>query len=84
MWKTPADWLLAFLNLTHEVQEHRARLHSMEQRTRDLEKVVKLLAQEQRHAREIDASAREKRTLEVERELLRREWISTPRRKKRK
>ncbi|HAB18614.1 MAG TPA: hypothetical protein PLX89_17460 [Verrucomicrobiota bacterium] len=60
MWKTLADWLHAFLNMTRELQEHRVCLRQLEGRIRDTEESVKLLALELRHSREVDAAAREK------------------------
>ena len=50
MWKTLSNWLLAFLNMTREVQEHRATIKRLEERIRDQEEAIKLLAHQQRHA----------------------------------
>ncbi len=52
MWKTLADWLLAVLNMTRELEENRASVRRLEARLRDLEEAIKLLALAQRHARE--------------------------------
>ena len=60
MWKVLSEWLLAFLNMARELQEHRTNLRELEQRTRDLEEAIKLLAQEQRHSRDIAQAEREK------------------------
>ena len=67
MWRTLADWLLAVLNMTRELEENRATIRRLETRLRDLEEAIKLLAQEQRHARELDAAEREKLLLLLER-----------------
>ena len=69
MWKTLSDWLLAFLNLTRELEENRASIRRMEARIRDIEEAIKLLAQEQRHARELELVEREKLLLRVQHEL---------------
>ena len=69
MWKTLSGWLLAFLNLAREVEENRGRIRKLEERLRDLEEAVRLLAQEQRHARDWESSQREKLLLQLERDL---------------
>jgi hypothetical protein len=69
MWKTLSDWLLAFLNMARELQEHRTSLRKLEDRMRDMEEAIKLLAQEQRHSRDMEAVNREKLLLQLEREL---------------
>jgi len=69
MWKTLSDWLLAFLNMARELQEHRTSLRNLEDRMRDMEEAIKLLAQEQRHSRDMEATNREKLLLQLEREL---------------
>ena len=69
MWKTLADWLHAFLNMTRELQEHRTSIRQMDDRVRDLEEAIKLLALELRHSREAEAAAREKLLLQIERQL---------------
>ena len=69
MWKTLSDWLLAFLNMARELQEHRTGIRKLEERMRDMEEAIKLLAQEQRHSRDIEATNREKLLLQLEREL---------------
>ena len=60
MWKVISEWLLAFVNMGRELQEHRTSIRQLEQRTRDMEEAIKLLAQEQRHAREMERAEREK------------------------
>jgi uncharacterized coiled-coil DUF342 family protein len=59
--------LLAVLNMTRELEENRATIRRLETRLRDLEEAIKLLAQEQRHARELEAAEREKLLLLLER-----------------
>jgi hypothetical protein len=66
MWKTIADWAAAFLGMARELQEHRESIRRLETRTRDLEEALKLLAQELRHSRHIDASEREKLLLKID------------------
>lgn len=84
MWKTLADWLHAFLNMTRELQEHRTSIRELEGRLRDVEEAIKLLALEQRHARESEAAARDKLMLQIERELNRAKALpATGRRRKR-
>jgi len=65
MWRTLSDWFLAVLNMTRELQEHRATIRRLEERLRDMEEAMKLLALEQRHARELEASEREKLLLRI-------------------
>jgi len=69
MWKTLSDWLLAFLNMARELEENRASIRRFETRLRDLEEAIKLLAQEYRHARELESSEREKLFLRLQQEL---------------
>jgi len=69
MWKTVADWLLAFFGMARELEEHRNTIRRLEERTRNLEEALRLLAQEQRHTRELESSEREKLLLKLEREL---------------
>ena len=84
MWKTISDWLLAFLNLSRELQEHRETIRRLEDRVRNTEESIRLLAQEQRHARELDAAEREKLVLQLEREVSKQKALPVPRGKKRK
>ncbi len=84
MWKTLADWLLAFLNMSRELEEHRETIRRLEVRVRNTEESIKLLAQEQRHGRQLDAAEREKLALQLERELTRQKALLPPRGKKRK
>jgi len=69
MWKTIADWLLAFFGMARELEEHRTRIRRLEDRLRDHEEALKLVAQELRHTREIEAAEREKQVLRLEREV---------------
>jgi hypothetical protein len=66
MWRTFADWFLAVLNMSRELQEHRATIRRLEERQRDMEEGMKLLAMELRHARELENSEREKLLLRLE------------------
>ena len=84
MWKTISEWLLAFLNMSRELQEHRETIRRLDDRVRNTEESIKLLAQEHRHARELDAAEREKLLLQLERELSKQKTLSAPRGKKRK
>ena len=69
MWKTLSEWLFAFFNMSRELQEHRDTIRQLEQRLRDAEEAIKLLAQEQRHSREMDSSEREKQLLRLQNEV---------------
>ncbi len=40
MWKTIADWLLAFFGTARELEEHRGRIRQLEGRLRDHEKAL--------------------------------------------
>ncbi len=84
MWKTISDWLLAFVNMTRELQENRASIRDFGARLRDLEEAVRLLAQQQRHGRELDAAEREKLVLRLNREVGKLKNVSSVRRAKRK
>ena len=52
MWKLLAEWVLAFFSMARELEEHRVSLRGLEDRLRNVEEAIKLLALEQRHARE--------------------------------
>ena len=71
MWKTIAGWLLAFFGMARELDEHRARIRRLEDRLRDHEEALKLVAQELRHARQLEAAEREKQMLRIQREVSR-------------
>lgn len=71
MWKTLSEWLFAVFNMSRELQEHRETIRQLEERTRNIEEAVKLLAQEQRHARELESAEREKLLLRLQQEVAR-------------
>jgi len=79
MWKTFSEWLLALLNMTRELQENRARVRRLEERLRDMEEAIKLLAQEQRHTRELEAVEREKLLLRFQQEAIKHRELPAPR-----
>ncbi len=84
MWKTLSEWLLAFLNMARELQENRMAIRRLEERSRDAEEAIRLLAQELRHTREVEATEREKLLLRLEQRLpLARPTPTSKRRKKR-
>ena len=70
--------------MTRELQEHRASIRRLEDRMRDMEEAVKLLAQEQRHARELEIVEREKLWLQLEPALTTAKALPSTRSKKRK
>ena len=82
MWKTLSDWLFAFFNMSRELQEHRDTIRQLEERVRNTEEAIKLLAQEQRHSREMDSSEREKLLLRLQNEVVKLKELQSPRRKK--
>ena len=83
MWRSIADWALAFFGMARELQEHRANIRELEDRVRDLEEALKLVTQEQRHTRELDASEREKLMLRIENALKSsKQTLPAPRQKK--
>ena len=84
MWKTLSDWLFAFFNMSRELQEHRDTIRQLEKRLRDTEEAIKLLAQEQRHSRELDSSEREKLLLRLQNELAKLKELSLPRGRKKR
>jgi hypothetical protein len=83
MWKTLAEWLLAFFGMARELEEHRARIRRLEDRLRGHEEALKLVAQELRHTRELEAAEREKQMLRLEREVSRLRALPVNKRKKR-
>ena len=82
MWKTLSDWLFAFFNMSRELQEHRDTIRQLEERLRNSEEAIKLLAQEQRHSRELDSSERDKLLLRLQNEMAKLKALPPPRRKK--
>ena len=83
MWKTIADWLLAFFGMARELEEHRARIRRLEERLRDHEEALKLVAQELRHSRELEVAEREKQMLKIGHELARLKELPGNKRRKR-
>ena len=84
MWKTIADWVLAFFGMARELEEHRTTIRGLEDRILNLEEALKLLAQEQRHTRELESSEREKLLLRLEREVAKLKELPKPRSRKAK
>ena len=82
MWKTLSDWLFAFFNMSRELQEHRDTLRQLDERVRNTEKSIRLLAQDLRHSREMESVEREKFLLQLERELAKLKQLPAPRGKK--
>ncbi len=82
MWKTFAGWVLAFFGMAQELEEHRTTIRRLEDRVRDLEEALKLLALEQRHSREIEQAAREKLLLQLDSTWNQNRKLPPPRRKK--
>ena len=82
MWKTVVGWVTAFLGMARELEEHRLAIQQLEERIRDNDETLELLAQEMRHMREIEVLERDKQLLKVEREINR--LIEVPRAKRRK
>jgi hypothetical protein len=82
MWKTLSAWLLAFANMARELEENRASIRRMEARLRDTEEAIKLLAMEQRHARDMESVEREKLILQLQEEFARLKELPGQRRKK--
>jgi hypothetical protein len=82
MWKTLSEWLLALLNMTRELEENRASIRRIEARLRDMEEAIKLLAQEQRHSRELESGEREKLLLRLQHEVAKLKELSPPRGRK--
>jgi archaellum component FlaC len=68
--------------MTHELEENRTSIRRMETRIRDIEEAVKLLAQEQRHARELESAERERLLLRVLNELAKLKELPAPRGRK--
>lgn len=82
MWKTLSDWLFAVFNMSRELQEHRDIIRQLEDRTRNIEEAIKLLAQEQRHSRELETKEREKLLLFFQNEAARLKDMSASRKKR--
>ena len=82
MWKTLSDWLFAFFNMSRELQEHRDTIRQLDERLRNSEEAIKLLAQEQRHSREMASSEREKFLLRLQNEVAKLKELPPPRGRK--
>ena len=82
MWKTLSDWLFALFNMSRELQEHRETIRQLEGRVRNTEEAIKLLAQEQRHARELESAEREKLLLRLQNEVAKLKELPPPRGRK--
>lgn len=82
MWKTLSDWLLAIFNMSRELQEHRETIRRLEERLRNTEEAIKLLAQEQRHTRELESAEREKLLLRWQHEVAKLKELPPPRGRK--
>ena len=82
MWKTLSDWLFALFNMSRELQEHRETIRQLEGRVRNTEEAIKLLAQEQRHARELESAEREKLLLRLQNEVAKLNELPPPRGRK--
>ncbi len=82
MWKTLSDWLFAVFNMSRELQEHRDTIRQLEERTRNIEEAIKLLAQEQRHSRELESTEREKLLLRLQNEVAKLKELPAPRGKR--
>jgi hypothetical protein len=64
------------------LQEHRTTIRRLEARLRDMEEAMKLLAVEQRHARELETAEREKLLLRIKAAVARPKELPAPRRKR--
>lgn len=82
MWKTIVDWAAAFFGMTRELQGHRENIRDLEKRVRDLEEALKLLAQDQRHVREMQVTENEKLILKLQSELSRKRLPASKRKKR--
>jgi len=81
MWKSIVDWATAFFGMTRELQEHRESIRELEKRVVELEGTIRLLAQEQRHSREIQGLEHEKLILKVQAEMTKKS-LPAPKKKK--
>ncbi len=68
--------------MARELEENRTSIRRLEERLRDMEEAIKLLAQELRHARDLESSEREKMLLRLQHELARPRELPPPRGKK--
>ncbi len=85
MWRSFADWAVAFLGMFRELQEHRVAIRDLTDRVRNLEETLRHLAQEKQHTDEVAALEREKLLPRIENEFSKRERsLLAPRGKKSK
>ena len=69
--------------MARELEENRASIRQIDKRLRDMEEAIRLLAQEQRHGRELETAERDKLFLRLQQELTKaKELPSTRGRKK--
>jgi hypothetical protein len=66
MWRTVADWILRTVELVEGQRKQQAKIVEFEKRIRDLEEAFRILSQETRHAREMEASERTNLLLRLE------------------
>ena len=66
MFRRLFAWTLSVFNVSQELEQHREAVRDLNARTRNLEEAFKLLSQELRHQRELNAIEREKFLLEIE------------------
>jgi hypothetical protein len=91
MWKILGEWFLTLVNMTRELEENRASVrelgklfHELEKHTRETDEALKLLAQELRHARDMESAEREKFMLQLEGKITKLKELGAPRRKKKR
>jgi hypothetical protein len=65
--------------MSRELQEHRETIGQLKERVRNTEEATKLLAQEQRHARELESAEREKLLLRLQNEVAKLKELPAPR-----
>ena len=68
--------------MSRELQEHRETIRQLEDRIRNIEEAIKLLAQEQRHSRELESTEREKLLLRLQTEVAKLKELPAPRGKR--
>ena len=66
MFRQFTDWVVSLLGNSRELSDHRVRLKHLEERVRDLEEGLRMMSQQLRHEREVDATARENLLLKIE------------------
>ena len=68
--------------MSRELQEHRETIRQLDERLRNMEEAIKLLALEQRHSRELESSEREKLLLRLQQEIAKLKELPAPRGKR--